>query len=633
MKKSILEVYQRRKKVYERLVKKQEKYINILSNLRLITFVFGTIFTVITVVRRHYFLFIGIALVTAVLFVYLVKLFMKINTNKKYAAQLCKINEDCIKRLKGEWTTFEDNGSEYINRDHNYSYDLDIFGSGSLFQYINTTCTYLGRKKLQRALTEKPESKSILKNIQDSSVGLSKKLWLRQKFEAEGKTINTKSQNPEIFLSWIRKRNEDKLKSKMIYFINVVPIITALTSIVLALRIMVYLMFLVSNINIILPKVFEIIPFYVPILLIIIQFLILRVRRKDRINNLSVAEKYSDNIKAYGNILKFIEKRKFKTSYLIDLQKSLYNSNSINPSKQIDAFYTISSNLSNRRNMIYPVLNVILMLEYRWDIKLEKWKLEVGDYFENWIDVIGQIDYLCCISNINYDNPEWVVPTITDGVPIFKAKNIGHPLLKKEKRVCNSLELEEPKNIMIITGSNMSGKSTLMRTVGINMVLAYAGSSVCADKFYCTIMDIYSSMKISDDLNKNISSFYAEILKIKKITEASKQGKQVFFLLDEIFKGTNSIDRHTGAMVLIKQLSKKGNLGIVSTHDLELSEIANIKDSKAKNFHFSEYYKENKIYFDYKLKPGVSTTRNAIYLMKMAGIDVDPKKLPCIYSV
>jgi len=196
---------------------------------------------------------------------------------------------------------------------------------------------------------------------------------------------------------------------------------------------------------------------------------------------------------------------------------------------------------------------------------------------------------------------------------------MGHPLLINTC-VANSLKFEPPENILLITGSNMSGKSTLLRTVGINLVLAYAGGNVCAKTFKCSIMDIYTCMRVNDDLEKNISSFYAELLRIKMIVNAVEEGQTVFFLLDEIFKGTNSIDRHTGAKALIMKLSKAKVLGLVSTHDLELGDLEK-ESNKVKNYHFQESYKDNEIYFDYKLRPGVSTTRNAAFLMKMAGIE------------
>jgi DNA mismatch repair ATPase MutS len=200
----------------------------------------------------------------------------------------------------------------------------------------------------------------------------------------------------------------------------------------------------------------------------------------------------------------------------------------------------------------------------------------------------------------------------------LQAEEMAHPLIRSS--VANDLQFAAPESILLITGSNMSGKSTLLRTAGINLVLAYAGTAVSAQKFACSLLDIYTCMRVSDNLGKNISSFYAELLRIKEIVKAAAEGRPVFFLLDEVFKGTNSIDRHTGARALIRKLNRKKALGLISTHDLELGDLAK-ESAKIKNYHFQEYYENDQICFDYKLRPGVSSTRNAAYLMKLAGIE------------
>jgi len=398
--------------------------------------------------------------------------------------------------------------------------------------------------------------------------------------------------------------------------------VTTLTTLTLVVRMIDYVLAAIFDIDISAPKICYLVPYYIPVFLILLQCIILRINKADRMKNLIIAEKYNNNIKIYRNMLRHIEKHKFKSEYIVNLCEKLYDNKGRSASKQVDDFSKICEAIANRRSMLFPILNSILMIEYHWTISIERWKIKSGNDFEDWINVIGELEALCSIAVIKYDNPYWTMPKIVTGPSKIIAKNMGHPLLG-EKQVCNSLKLEAPHPIMLITGSNMSGKSTFMRSVGINSVLAYAGAPVCAQQFYCTIMDIYSSMKISDNLSENISSFYAELLKIKNIVKASNDGKQVLFLLDEVFKGTNSRDRHTGVMVLVRQLGKSGNLGFVSTHDLELGEMENHKNSKIKNYHFSEFYKENKIYFDYKLKAGLSPTRNAVYLMKLAGIEID----------
>jgi DNA mismatch repair ATPase MutS len=197
---------------------------------------------------------------------------------------------------------------------------------------------------------------------------------------------------------------------------------------------------------------------------------------------------------------------------------------------------------------------------------------------------------------------------------------MGHPLINHKQRVNNSINIDQ--SICIITGSNMSGKTTFLRTIGINLVIAYAGGAVCAKKFDTSIMDIYTCMRVSDDLSKGISTFYAELLRVKMIIEASKEKKPMIFLIDEMFSGTNSMDRIAGAKNVLLNLSREWIAGLISTHDFELCALEKDSKGKIKNFHFSERYKNNMIEFDYKLKNGQCTTTNAKYLMKMVGIEI-----------
>ncbi len=210
------------------------------------------------------------------------------------------------------------------------------------------------------------------------------------------------------------------------------------------------------------------------------------------------------------------------------------------------------------------------------------------------------------------------LPTINPRGAKIEAQELGHPLINRDVRVNNDLSMKE--NIFIITGSNMSGKTTFLRTIGINLVLAYVGAPVFSKKMECSLLDIYTSMRITDDLKNGISTFYGELIRIKEIIEGGKNNKNMIFLIDEIFRGTNSKDRITGAEAVIKNLSKAGVIGALTTHDLELCSLS--EHSGIKNYHFSEYYKENKIYFDYKLKVGRSNTTNAKYLMRIVGIEI-----------
>lgn len=618
---SALKEYKKRKIKYNLLFKKQEKYIGNLSNLRFAAFVLGLTILIIMYILRKHFIFDFIVLVMIILFCYLTYLHKKMERKKNYLNVLYEINKTSIKRLEGQWKNFQDMGEDFIDKNHNYSYDLDVFGKGSLFQWINTAHTHIGRQKLKEILTEKPENKQNIYDRQSAVIELGQKIYFRQRLEAEGKVIYSNRQDPKELFLWMKQRSNYILKNQVTWTLRILSVITTITSLILLVKLLYYLSSVFFNTYKSAPKIFYIIPYYVPIFLILIQCIILRIKKQGRMKNLIIAEKYNYSIKAYKNMLTHIEKHKFKSKYIINLCKELYN-NGESASKQIDVFSKICKPIANRRNMLYFILNPILMIEYHWTISIERWKIQSGNNFEKWINIIAELEALCSIAVIKYDNPNWSIPKIIDGPSRIIAKNMGHPLLGK-KRVCNNLRLEETYPVMLITGSNMSGKSTFMRTIGINIILACAGAPVCAEQFYCTIIEMYSCMRINDNLGQNISSFYAEILKIKSIVEASKEGKKVLFLLDEIFKGTNSRDRHIGAITLVNQLNRTGNLGVISTHDLELGEMAKHKDSKIKNYHFSEYYRENKIYFDYKLKDGISSTRNAVYLMKLAGIKIE----------
>jgi DNA mismatch repair ATPase MutS len=340
--------------------------------------------------------------------------------------------------------------------------------------------------------------------------------------------------------------------------------------------------------------------------------------------NLDTVYKYKDTIFIFNSLLMHIEKKKFSSEYLKNLKLKLINKGGITSSFQIKKLANLVNLVSDRKNMYYLPINILTLWDYQCLINLQRFKIASGPYLKTWLEVIGEMEALNSLSIIAYEHRDWTMPKFQTGSPVFKARKLGHPLLGNS-RVYNDINIEKSQNVLLITGSNMSGKSTLLRTTGINLVLAYAGAPVCAESFSCSIMDIYTCMRTSDNLEKNISSFYAELLRIKKLVTATKDKAPIFFLLDEIFKGTNSIDRHTGATVLVTKLSTENALGFVSTHDLELGDIENT-NKKVKNYHLREYYKENKLYFDYKLRPGVSTTRNALYLMKMAGLEI-PKDM------
>ncbi len=590
--------YTELKAKYQAMMVEQTHTINLISNLRMVVFLIGAGLGIYLIAKKNYGLFAWDLGLFLVLFIPLMILHDHYFNKKKYAAILHKINEDSLKRIHGEWNTFSDDGEEFIDDNHNYSQDLDIFGPGSLFQFINTTITYLGRIKLRDFLISSAKSIEEISDRQEAVIELAPKLDWRQKYMAEG-IVESRMHDPETLFLWANKIERFYRKPLVIYIIRFMPIITVVIAILTFLN----------------PEP----QYYCLIAVLVIQYAILKIKSKQRGEILEVAYKFMEDIKAYSNMLSLIEQEEYHSSHLQDLQNRLKNEQGQTAGEQIRKLVKIVEAIANRYNQLYIFFNILFLLDYHYVFALEKWKEESGSKLRDWLDVIAEFESLSSLAVLTHDYPQWTTPELSKEGPCFAAQDMGHPLLKNTC-VANNLKFEPPENILLITGSNMSGKSTLLRTVGINLVLAYAGGNVCAKTFKCSIMDIYTCMRVNDDLEKNISSFYAELLRIKMIVKAVEEGQTVFFLLDEIFKGTNSMDRHTGARALIMKLSKAKVLGLVSTHDLELGDLEK-ESNMIKNYHFQESYKDNEIYFDYKLRLGVSTTRNAAFLMKMAGIE------------
>ncbi|NLB17273.1 MAG: DNA mismatch repair protein MutS, partial [Syntrophomonadaceae bacterium] len=251
---------------------------------------------------------------------------------------------------------------------------------------------------------------------------------------------------------------------------------------------------------------------------------------------------------------------------------------------------------------------------------LERWKKENGGRIRGWFDIIGTSEALASLAVILHIHPEWEFPDIQEQGQGIMARDMGHPLLQQDICVRNDIEILQYS--CIVTGSNMSGKSTYLRAVGLNLVLAYSGTTVCAREFCCSMLDLFTSMVIRDDLIGGISTFYAELTRIEMILRHSRQGRSMIYLIDEIFRGTNSLDRIAGARTVLRELSRNGAIGLISTHDFELCDLEEDQEVRFRNCHFEEQYVEGGIKFDYKLRPGRCTTSNAKYLMNMVGIQV-----------
>jgi DNA mismatch repair ATPase MutS len=311
--------------------------------------------------------------------------------------------------------------------------------------------------------------------------------------------------------------------------------------------------------------------------------------------------------------------------------QAVFGASDVTASKRISRLSYIIGQLNVRYNAFAILLNISALWDLQWVYQLEKWKKQEKDHLPGWFEALATFEALCSYANLNYNNPSWSFPDVGNKNSV-DAEALGHPLIHESERICNDINIPLNGHIKLVTGSNMAGKSTFLRTVGLNIILALSGAPVCAKRLSLPHLIVYTSMRTQDALHESTSSFYAELKRLKFIIEAveeqagiaedSKEKQHVFFLLDEILKGTNSVDRHTGSKALIRQLIESKGSGIIATHDLELGKLEESYGGHVENLCIEVEIKDGKLYFDYKLKKGVSESFNATLLMQNMGIKI-----------
>ena len=561
--------------------------------IRLAIIIFSILFFYI-IFSFNIFIAIAFLVVAIVGFIIVVKYDDSLISKNKYYNNLKIINEKELKHIENNEYSYP-NGSSYINNEHWYSSDLDLFGNFSLFQYINRTTLKFSSDILADWLLNKANNEEI-KLRQESILELKNKIDWRQDLIIAGLKNNAENNDVQKILGWIKEPSVFINKKSFILVCKVLPVITII-SITLS---------------------FVYIPVVIPILLVFLHLLIINNTK----NNIKIihaqVSKNVNLLKAYTDIISVIEKEKFQSQTL-----QLLCNNIKNASQSIKYLTKILNNLDFRFNiLVHPIINTLFLFDFHNVVKLERWKQNNVHNTVKWFLSVGEFEVLSSFANLSFNNPDWVFPKISAHHFIIKAKNIGHPLLNQKQRVCNDFELTGNSKINLITGSNMSGKSTFLRTVGLNIVLASIGSCVCAKEFVLSPIQVLTSMRINDSLEENTSSFFAELKRIELIIKLTEQKEKVFLLLDEILRGTNSNDRHIGSIALIKQLIKNEAIGIVATHDIPLSELSLELPNNIENFNFDVKVNDNELFFDYKLNNGICKSLNASILMRKMGIKI-----------
>lgn len=513
--------------------------------------------------------------------------------------RLIAINEQELLYLQHKYTHQKD-GSEFYKDAHPYAGDLDIFGRASLYQYINRTHSQQGNQLLADWLLA-PATPAIILSRQKAAQELLQQTNWRQELQAHGSSSTITVATEKKMEEWLKEGNQfiDKKIWQIVRYI--LPVAATGTLIAFLYDIITYQRFLQSLL------VFTIIAFA-------ITRMIVPLYRK--------LNKITGQMEVLSNSIACIEQAEFKDPLLVEL-KHQFHSGSNKASQQIMQLKNIFNRFDYRLNpVVFIPLNIFLLWDLQQVLQLEKWKQKNNQQINHWFHSLAELEALNSIATLGFNHPHWSFPQLKTDEPTFIAEQLGHPLIDETKNVLNDFSTIGKEQINLITGSNMAGKSTFLRSVGVNMVLAAMGAPVCAKQLTVTPLKVMSSMRIKDNLEESTSTFYAELKKLKQIIDAVNTNDAVFILLDEILRGTNSNDRHTGSKALIKQLLHHKATGILATHDLELANLAHEFPAGIHNYHFDVQVNADELYFDYKLKRGICQSMNASILMKKIGIEL-----------
>jgi len=579
----------------------QVKRIEIILSFIKLTLAIGFII-VFTMAALSYSSIHLIVLITLAVF-FIISAIIHENYIKKrtFFQSLQSINEEETRALKHEFPDY-DSGESFQDPDHPYCSDLDFFGERSVFHYLNRTATGMGSRGLAAWLKNLPsdEDSAQIVERQKAVIELSENIDLRQNVQAHGKIVEDSLERLDAITDLIKEPVFILPKKRLILFFHLMPFIT-----------FGFIGLIIAG----LPWPFIFLP-------LAAQILVNRRTRKNLIRIYLMATKNTRILRNYAEIISEIEKADYSCEILRKIRGSLHKDDKP-ASSYIRKLSSLVEYLELRRNpFFHPIFNTLFFWDLHWTYRLEKWKAKIAPHVPDWFDSIGQFEALSSLANLSFNHPAWVMPELASTDFTFRAKNLGHLLIPDDQRVGNDVEMEGKGKIWVITGPNMSGKSTLLKTVGVNMVLALAGAPVCADKCVLSPIKLFTNLKVSDSLDKNLSLFYAELQRLKMVIDGVAEHGKVFFLLDEMLKGTNELDRQAGAIALLKQLAASETNGFVATHDLELTKLEEDFPEKITNYHFDGYIEGDKLLFDYKLISGKCKSFNALILMRKMGIDV-----------
>lgn len=598
------------------------------SNLRGLCFGVAVVLGIAALVGKATLLWAGLMLAFLCAFFVLVAVHARIIEAEQMALRWVQVNRDALTRGSARFKELPEDGARFSNPIHPYADDLDLFGPASLFQRLCTARTQFGQQRLAAFLMNRAPASEIAAR-QTAAKELMPQLDLRQELEAlalavvdplgavpsvesptgsadtkpkAGTQRATPTLDPEPLLGWAEREPGLSNQLSVVIAAWLLPIITVSAMIGAAI-------FDWNRLTWILP--------------IVMQALVLLTARAHTSAVFAAISSHQGMFLRFGPMLRLLETLKPESERLKELQRDVQSADGEPPSQAMRRFERIVSFWEVRHNgLAYPLINGVLLWDIHCLLRLEAWQRQCGKRLRGWFLALGELEALASLAAFAHDNPEYAWPKIVEGTAHFTARGLGHPLLPRSNRVTNDVTLTGPGSALLVTGSNMSGKSTLLRSMGINSVLALAGSAVAAKELEVSPLAVRTSMRIRDSLDQGVSHFYAELRKIKSVLDSVKGSAPVLFLLDEVLHGTNSRERQIGARWVLAELLRHGGLGAVSTHDSGLCELPAHLMDHVTQVHLRELAQGGELVFDYKLYPGPVQSGNALRLMRSLGIDV-----------
>ncbi len=597
--KRIFTYYKENIEAYSHHLNHLKKQIHLLGSIRLIL-VAAAIISVWFLRNSSWEFIAGTLLLYIIPFAALMVYHNRLAYKRLYTEGLILLNENELKGLEYDFSAF-DGASDKSSANHSFSLDLDLFGEKSLFQSINRTVTAMGRELLSEWFQFPLINKTSIFKRQEAIHELTEQSQLRQHFYVTGK-MKSGNITDRDYLHLLTE-GEPYFHNSTLWktLVVMIPVLWIVLGLAVAVG---YL-----------SGVFLGIWFA-------ICFIIANLPGK-KINHLyNTVNKMEKVFDIYSNLMKSIEDNPFQSEELKDVSNQLIGNDGLTASRAIKQLSRYIGGLDQRYSIAGIILNILILRDTRHAIKLEHWKVSHQKDIALWLDALGRFDAFSSLGGFSFNHPDYTYPEIADTYFKMEGKALGHPLLHRDVCVRNDIDIKKSPWFLVITGANMAGKSTYLRTIGVNYLLACIGAPVCAESLTVYPASLVTSLRTSDSLISNESYFFAELKRLKMIIDRLKEGEELFIILDEILKGTNSIDKQKGSLALMKQLVNYKTCGIIATHDLVLGTLEEQFPQEIKNYRFEADIKNDELSFSYQLREGIAQNMNAYFLMKKMGITI-----------